>query len=114
MSKRLIKLCTSHEAVVERMTYVVGLPVQRSFYQKQGKSNTSVSPFISIDALVVLEIIERAFRRSTYTCYRRYASILATYLRSILLVSATDDGELESLIRDRLIGLRERLAQAEA
>ena len=110
---RLIQLCTSPEAVVDRLMYGVGLPVQQSFYENQGESDTSISPFIALDAKLLLTIIERAFERSTFECYRRYASILAAHLRSVLMVAYDDEREFESVIRSRLAGLRERLAQVE-
>ena len=111
---RLIQLCTSPEAVVDRLMHGVGLPVQQTFYENQGESSTSISPFISIDAQLLLKIIQGAFERSSFTCYRRYASILATHLRSVLLLSSPDPVELESVIRSRLNGLHERLAHVES
>jgi KaiC/GvpD/RAD55 family RecA-like ATPase len=110
---RLIQLCTSPEAMIDRLMYGVGLPVQKSFYENQGGSGTSISPFISLDAKLLLSTIENAFERSSFECYRRYASILAAHLRSVLLLSARDEPEFESIIRGRLLGLRERLAQVE-
>ena len=110
---RLIQLCTSPEAVVDRLMHGVGLPVQQTFYEKEAESSTSISPFISLDAQLLLKIIQGAFERSCFRCYRRYASILATHLRSVLLFSSTDPAELESVMRSRLNGLRERLAHVE-
>jgi len=110
---RLIQLCTSPDAVMDRLMHGVGLPVQQTFYEKEGESSTGISPFISLDAQLLLKIIQGAFERSSFTCYRHYSSILATHLRSVLLLPATDPVELEAVIRSRLNGLRERLARVE-
>ncbi len=111
---RLIQLYTSQEADIDRLKYGVGLPVRTSFYASQGNDTTSVSPFFSMDTSRLYQIIDKAFRRSSYGCYRQHASILSTHLQSLLFLPLTDQRELEKTIRARGEGLKRRLAFAGA
>jgi hypothetical protein len=106
---RLIQLYTSHEAEIDRLKYGVGLPVRTNFYDQRGRETTPISPYFSMDTSHLFKAIEGALRRSSFGCYRRYASILSTHLQSVPMLPRADDEELEKNIKARVDGLRQRL-----
>jgi len=107
---RLIQLYTCQEAEMDRLKYGVGLPIRREFYTQGGGSATSISPFLSMDTSRLLQVIEGAFRRSSFGCYRHYASVLSMHLQSILMLSSSDETQLKHEINAKRDGLRKRLA----
>jgi hypothetical protein len=63
-----------------------------------------------MDTSRLFKVIDTSFRRSSFGCYRRYASILSTHLQSMLMLSTEDKRELEKMIRAKRDGLKQRLA----
>ena len=111
---KIIQLYTSREAELDRLKYGVGLPVRGSFYTGQEDASTNVSPFFSMHGPSLLAIVEGAFRRSSFACYRAYGSMLSTHLQSVLMLPVLDEQHLEREIRAKVSSLNYRLAFAES
>ncbi len=105
---KLIKLFTTHEAESDRLRLGVGLPTRESFYVgSPGRS--SISPLFAMDADVLRELVNTAFRRSSFGCYSKFSTLLTVYLQDLMEHVAENEEELKAGIRSRLSDLLQRL-----
>jgi hypothetical protein len=95
----IIKLLTSREAELERLNYGIGLPTRETFYSRDASiTSTLVSPHFSMPLLTLKELMNNAFRRSTFGCYLRISTILAFHLKKIIEIPDKDENTIRNKI----------------
>ena len=96
----LIDNLTTSEREMQRLQLGVGLPTRKSFYAKpQGGGDPPVSPYFRFSRPQLRTLVEKAFRRSRFHCYERFASTIAAHLLAILEIP--DSGNVNEDVKGR-------------
>ena len=108
----IIKLLTSRESELDRVRLGVGLPTRSFFYdtgQELNSIDAGISPYFSIDSVVLKRLVETAFRRSSFGCYSQFSGILAHHLKKILEIDLENEKAIEDRVRTVFDGLASRI-----
>jgi hypothetical protein len=108
----VIKMLTSHEAELDRLQAGIGLPTRSKFYEgKLGRNitDTSVSPYFSMDLNSLKKIIYKALRRSNIGLYSQFSNILAHHLQRIIAIPDGDEEKIEEKISSAIDSLNTRI-----
>jgi hypothetical protein len=105
MGLEIIKLLVSGEDDLERQQIGVGLPSRAVFYGNDAQPDSleiPVSPYFSIKANLLRQLVTKPFRRSDFGCYSQVFHTLAHYLRKILEIPAGSESDIDKQIREHM------------
>jgi KaiC/GvpD/RAD55 family RecA-like ATPase len=107
----IIRLLTSKDAELNRFRLGVGLPTRSTFYavgKNSPRRGAEISPYFSMSAGLqgVQTLINNAFRRSDFHCYRKISRMITFYLQKVLELPKAPRLETRSGIRNLLAELR--------
>jgi KaiC/GvpD/RAD55 family RecA-like ATPase len=105
---QIIKLLTTHDAELSRLSAGIGLPTRSSFYKSHSKAHFRLANDIRIDGAVVDRIVNQAFARSHFENYGRLSGILSAHLQTIIELPDEQDVGLEENIRCVLTDFQEQ------
>jgi hypothetical protein len=99
---KIIKLLTTRQSELERMSKGVGLPTRSGFYSSDSSESptpASISPYFSMDMGVLTQLVQGAFRRSCIDSYGDLGGILASNLKRILEIPKVNRQELDLAVQ---------------
>ena len=95
-----IKQLTEKQTELNRFRNGIGLPVRKSYYEKFADCEKSISNKFHMPTSTVKNLIENAFRRSTFKCYYEITAILASSLREIIEIDIDSKNKSAKDIKD--------------
>jgi hypothetical protein len=104
----VIKLLTKHSAELERLELGVGLPTRQSFYDTLAKTQmpqVSIPPYFFMDSRILQKLVNTAFRRSTFGCYKEIFIAVAHHLQRIIEIADGPENQIEQEIQGHLNSL---------
>jgi hypothetical protein len=112
----IIRLLTTKDAELNRLRLGVGLPTGRTFYSGRDlpvRKKAEISPYFSIGSdLPELEaLINNAFRRSDFHCYRKISRMLSLYLRKVIELPKASHARIADLFGE--LGGSEEFVQSD-
>lgn len=86
LARQIIHMITAPDRELQRIYRGVGLPTRKSYYSQSEQliPVSPVSPFFHLQRTKLQELVNRAFQRSMFPCYRQFSETISAHLQRIL------------------------------